>query len=130
MTSTIKAFNNQIQNFTNVLSERFPDLADLKIASNGLSTLCKFNIKKPIELFTQYVYKYRQIIMDRNEDGLLNMDLTNGLDKDEVDYASNIIKIMRDNWVQITDEEKENIWKYLQVLMKLIDKHLSEILSN
>ena len=130
MTSTIKAFNNQIQNFTNVLSERFPDLADLKIASNGLSTLCKFNIKKPIELFTQYVYKYRQIIMDRNEDGLLNMDLTNGLDKDEVDYASNIIKIMRDNWLQITDEEKDNIWKYLQVLMKLIDKHLSEILSN
>jgi hypothetical protein len=129
MSNTIKAFNNQLQNFVNVLSERFPNLSDLKIACTGLSTLMKFNTKKPIELFTKYTYKYREIVMTKNEVELLNTNFANDVDKDDVDYTIKLIRIMKDNWIQLTGEEKDNIWKYLEVLMKLIDKHLKEILS-
>jgi hypothetical protein len=129
MSSTIKAFNNQLQNFINVLSDRFPDLSDLKVASTGVSTLIKYNTKKPIELFVKYTYTYRELIMTKNETQLLNTDFMTVVDKEDIDYASKIITIMKDNWKQLTDDEKENIWKYLQVLMKLIDKHLTEILS-
>jgi hypothetical protein len=128
--STVNAFNNQLQNFTSVLYERFPNESDLKLAKTGLSALCKINKKKPIEIFIQYTYQYREIVMNKDVTSLLNTDFTQNVANDALDDTIKTISFIRKNWKLLNDEEKENMWKYLQVLMKLVDKYISENLSN
>jgi hypothetical protein len=131
--ATRKIFNSQLLNFTNVISERFPNVKELKIASTGLSTLNKINPKKPLEMFLQYTYKYRQQILDRDEQGLLSADINSDLKNNSLEVddesANQLIITLRSHWIELSTEEKENIWKYFEVLIKLADKYLQEALE-
>jgi hypothetical protein len=131
MSSTLKAFNNQLLTFTNVMSERFPDVKELRLAVTGLTTLNSINPKKPIELFLRFTYKYRDLVMNKEEDKLWNVDFNEDLKNEnlEDDNANQVILTLRNHWKELTNEEKENIWKYFQVLMKLTDKYLGEVIN-
>ena len=37
-----------------------------------------------------------------------------------------LMKNLRSNWSQLDTNEQNNIWKYLQVLIKLTDKYIAE----
>jgi hypothetical protein len=129
--ATRKIFNNQLLNFTNIISERFPNIKELRIASTGLSTLNKINPKKPMEMFLLYSYKYRQQILDRDEVGLMTADINSDLKDNNIDDegANQLIITLRNNWKELSEEEKDNIWKYFEVLIKLTDKYLQEALE-
>jgi hypothetical protein len=129
--ATRKMFNNQLLNFTNIISERFPNIKELRIASTGLSTLNKINPKKPMEMFLLYSYKYRQQILDRDEVGLMTADINSDLKDNNIDDegANQLIITLRNNWKELSEEEKDNIWKYFEVLIKLTDKYLQEALE-
>jgi hypothetical protein len=129
--ATRKMFNNQLLNFTNIISERFPEVKELKVASTGLSTLNKINPKKPMEMFLLYSYKYREQILNRDEEGLLKADINSDLRKQDIDDESSnqLIITLRNNWKDLSDEEKDNIWKHFEVLIKLTDRYLQEALE-
>jgi hypothetical protein len=129
--ATRKMFNNQLLNFTNIISERFPEVKELKVASTGLSTLNKINPKKPMEMFLLYSYKYREQILTRDEEGLLKADINSDLRKQDIDDESSnqLIITLRNNWKDLSDEEKDNIWKHFEVLIKLTDRYLQEALE-
>ena len=42
----------------------------------------------------------------------------------------NIMNTLKLEWKSLEDDEKDHIWKYLQVLMKLTDKYLKENLKS
>ena len=132
MTSTLKTFNNQMLAFSNVLTNRFSDNSSLSLAVSGLETLSSCNPKKTIELFTLYVYQYRDKIMNKDETFILTTDFvndnsteTNGASK----YATEMMVSLKINWNTLNQSEKDNIWKYLQVLVKLTDKYISETMN-
>jgi hypothetical protein len=129
--ATRKMFNNQLLNFTNIISERFPLVKELRVASTGLSTLNKINPKKPMEMFLLYTYKYREQILNRDEVGLLTADINNDLKQHDIDdeNSNQLIITLRNNWKDLTDEEKDNIWKHFEVLIKLTDRYLQEALE-
>jgi hypothetical protein len=129
--ATRKMFNNQLLNFTTIISERFPTVKELRIACTGLSTLNKINPKKPMEMFLQYTYKYREQILNRDEEGLLTADINGDLKQHSIDDESSnqLIITLRSNWKDLSNEEKENIWKHFEVLIKLTDKYLQEALE-
>jgi len=134
MSSTLKIFNTQLLNFSSAMSERFPTNRDLKVALTGLKTLSSMNPKKTMELFLTYTYKYRDIVMSKDEQRLINTDFSVDLKqcKELVENPENtneVIETLRKNWTELSSEEKENIWKYLQVLMTLTDKHIAESLG-
>ena len=129
--SILGAFNTQLENFSKSLTERFPEDLDMKVASKAVSTLKSVNPKKNIELFRGYVYVYKTMIETKNEEFLINGDIMNGIEscsselgidvnKDE---AYDIIGRLRNHWCSLDDSEKNNIWTYLQVLIKLTDKY-------
>ena len=67
--------------------------------------------------------------LNKDEVFLLNTDY---LEKDESNNKKeniDIIKNLKDNWKLLDKDEKEAVWKYLQVLIKLTDKYLSETLK-
>ena len=85
---------------------------------------------KNIEMFTLYVYKYRDKIMEKNEKLLLETDfVAENLDDDDDNSAFDIMSKLKSKWQNLNEEEKGNIWKYLQVLIKLTDKHIQNTLG-
>lgn len=127
----IKTFNTQLINLTEALTKRFDDDADLKLALTGIKTLKANNSNKNIEMFTLYVYKYRDKIMQKNEKLLLETDfVSENLNKDKDSSAFDIMAKLKAKWQSLNNEEKDNIWKYLQVLIKLTDKHIQKTLGN
>ena len=127
----IKTFNTQLINLTEALTKRFDDDADLKLALTGIKTLKANNSNKNIEMFTLYVYKYRDKIMAKNEKLLLETDfVSENSNKDKDSSAFDIMAKLKAKWQSLNNEEKDNIWKYLQVLIKLTDKHIQKTLGN
>ena len=64
MSAIVNTFNLQLINLATVLSKRFENDDDLKLAVTGIQTLKKANSNKNIEMFTMYVYKYREKNID------------------------------------------------------------------
>lgn len=128
MSDIVNTFNLQLINLATVLSKRFEDDNDLKLAVTGIQTLKKANSNKNIEMFTLYVYKYREKIMTKNEEMLLDTNFVNDNLSDTSDTgAFDIMSKLKAKWMSLAAEEKENIWKYLQVLIKLTDKHIQSL---
>ena len=126
----VNTFNTQLINLAEALSDRFKDDGDLKLASTGIKTLKSNNSNKNIEMFTMYVYKYRDRIMEKSEKLLLETDfISENLDKDDDNSAFDIMSKLKSKWQSLNNEEKDNIWKYLQVLIKLTDKHIQNTLG-
>ena len=127
--STIKIFNTQIFNFAKVLVNRFPDDKELKLGLTGIETLSKVNPKKNIEIFTIYVYKYRERIMNKDEKFILDTDFITENPDLNSNGASDIMQRLKLNWEELSEDDKENIWKYLKVLITLTDKYIKETLK-
>ena len=131
MSNTIKTFNNQIYNLVNTLSKRFPQDKDIKLAVTVIETLKSTNPKKSIDVFLLYAYKYRDRIMAQEESFFLEKEYSTA-DSEEIKskFSVNIIQNLKDNWGSLDTNEKENIWKYLKVLIKLTDKYIKENLNS
>ena len=126
----VNTFNTQLINLAEALSDRFKDDGDLKLALTGIKTLKANNSNKNIEMFTLYVYKYRDKIMEKNEKLVLETDfVAENLDEDDDNSAFDIMSKLKSKWQNLNEEEKCNIWKYLQVLIKLTDKHIQNTLG-
>ena len=130
MSSVIKTFNNQIYNLVNTLSNRFPEDKDIKLALTVTETLKSTNPKKSLDIFLLYAYKYRDLIMAADESFFLEKDYLNSNSEEiKKKFSVNLIQNLKDNWTNLESIEKENIWKYLQVLIKLTDKYLKDNLD-
>ena len=128
MSAIVNTFNLQLINLATVLSKRFESDNDLKLAVTGIQTLKKANSNKNIEMFTMYVYKYREKIMDKNEDLLLDTDFISENNQSDSDTSAfDIMSKLKDKWKTLESDEKDNRWKYLQVLIKLTDKHIQTL---
>lgn len=130
MTSTVKTFNNQLLNLSVTLSKRFPQDKDIKLAVTVVETLKNTNPKKSIDVFLLYAYKYRDRIVNRDESFFLEKNY-DGKKSEYVDkqFSVNLIDNLKHNWSSLESDEKENIWKYLLVLIKLTDKYIKENLD-
>ena len=130
MTSTVKTFNNQLLNLSVTLSKRFPQDKDIKLAVTVVETLKNTNPKKSIDVFLLYAYKYRDRIVNKDESFFLEKNY-DGKKNEYVDkqFSVNLIDNLKHNWSSLESDEKENIWKYLLVLIKLTDKYIKENLD-
>ena len=124
----MKIFNTQLFNFATVLVNRFPDDKELKLGLTGVETLNKVNPKN-VEIFTMYVYKYREQIMNKNEKFIVETDFISDNPDLNSNGASDIMQRLKLNWSELTPDDKENIWKYLKVLITLTDKYIKETLE-
>jgi hypothetical protein len=152
MSSTAKVFNNQLYNLVDCLHNRFPQSKELKLALTGIDTVRNYNPKRSLDVFVMYGYKYREFIMNKDEVGLKsinvdeeinqvkdsiksNNDLLSAYDhiKSQIDVKDyegiDIMEYILRHWDSLDTDEKENIWKYLQVLIKLADKYISDSLG-
>lgn len=118
-----ECFNTKLDEFLKDLNVAFPELADVKVLRNGLKLATALDKKMPQIYFNQNIANvYEKHILNKNEDFLLNHDYadlttdkTNGIDLD-------IVGKIKQLWCQMDEENKEAVWKYLQVLVLLNKK--------
>jgi hypothetical protein len=131
---TVELFASQLKTFAEILRDRFPQEPLFKravTATIAMKTLCP---QKCIKLFIAHSYKYRDDVMNKNEKDLLEHDYTEGLldlakDASEfitADESIELINTLKKHWFEFDEDEKENMWKHMQVLMILADRYLQE----
>ena len=133
--SIIDAFNTQLIKFVNEFEKKiiinYPEYhRDVKIYKLGLKTLLITNNIIAIDNFNKYVFPYRKIIRNNDENYFRNnsdqfindgTDLANEhhiSDDDRKQYILDVLKV-KVIWDTLNDNNKTIIWEYLNVLIKL-----------
>jgi len=81
------------------------------------------NKKLLLESFIQYVYPFKDQIMNKDEDFFLQGDNV-GVDQDYMSHAIHL----KDLWqTKLRPENKEVVWKYFQVMIVLAEKAVVEM---
>lgn len=120
----LRLFNTKADEFCRDLVSTFPEVSEFKQLKSGLLLLKNVDEKKPREFFHNFVSSnYRQHILDRDESFFLNEmqhQAHAGIDSSQ---WHNVICLLRGLWGNLSDENKDTIWKYFQVLIALDDKY-------
>lgn len=121
--SFLTAFNKQLCNLVNNLSDMFPTDPDLQFSKNTVAFLKKNNPRKLQKIFSEYVAIYKDQIKEEDDKFFLTKDfIKEDLDFDSNHYSNDIMKNLKKYWHLMDTESKQNIWKYLKVLIILNDK--------
>lgn len=118
--SITKAFNKIFISLIDDCILVFPNDMELKKYKKGARILDQFNPKKPYAVFKTYSTPFREYIDTKNEQFFLKNDYSNIKEVD--DDVTNFINKIKKLWSELTEDNKEKIWKYLQTLCTLTDK--------
>lgn len=142
MESDLTRFNNQMVNLLNGLKQidAFKNDKQIKIFEFKFNTIKSIDAKVPLTCFLKYVYPYKEQIMDKNELFFLGQvdnglpDITNNIKEDIGDDKEIILHQalnIKNHWVnELTQADKDMIWQYFQVLVKLTERYVSKLLNN
>ena len=119
----INMFNNKFEEFIKDLILLYPEDADFKTMKSSFNMLKIVDEKKPIEMFIIYGKKYKELVENKNESFFLQHDYKTELEfVDTKNITDEIIGRLKSYWISTNDSNKDTIWKYLQLLYKIIDK--------
>ncbi len=120
--SNTKKFNLTINNLIDDILLVFPDYQHLKSFKEKYNLLIKYNPKKPLGYFKDTVYNYKDKIINKEEDYFIKKEYNTDLENigDNEWYLDQVLNI-KELWVKLSDENKETIWTYFNILIKLTD---------
>lgn len=119
----INMFNKKFEEFIKDLILLYPNDADFKTMKSSFNMLKIVDEKKPIEMFMTYGNKYKEMVENKNESFFLQHDYKTELELvDTKNITDEIIGRLKTYWISTNDANKDTIWKYLQLLYKIIDK--------
>jgi hypothetical protein len=126
MISNLTRFNDQINDFMLKLINIFPEEKSILVYYNKFQLLRKINPRKVYEGISQYIYPYKEQIMSKNDDFFINL-----LDKnrDEINSQDSLLSFIDFHklWkTDISDDVRDNIWQYFQVLCILTEHIIQE----
>ena len=121
----LTAFNNIIFKFIDDLINTFPEEQDFKVYKQTLSILKSANAKKMCILFKNYSYNYREQIKNKDETFFISNNYDDLREASSTtfddDSVSSIINKLKLYWNELSNENKEQIWKYLNTMIQLSD---------
>jgi len=121
--SNVKKFNLTVNNLISDLILVFPDYKYLSVFKEKFTILSKYNVRKPIEYFKSTVYCFHAEIKAHNSDFFLKKDYINDINviQENQEWALDQVLNLKDLWKEITDSNKDIIWSYFNILIKLTE---------
>ena len=114
----IKAFNKLVFQFNDDLIAVFPQESDFKLSRHTFELLDKVNFKKIFELVGPHLIIHRDSLTSRDDNFFITTDASKYVETDDLI----IIKKLRDYWKNdMTEENKEKVWSYLNNSLKLTE---------
>lgn len=116
----LSLFVNQLNSLCCELADMYPEDVDIKMAKTSIDTMKRMNPKVIFTTFYQFVYPFRDQILNRHEEFFLNMDFS----KIAGGEAGNMMTVMnlKKYWGSMSDQTKDCMWQYFGVLIKLCEK--------
>ena len=119
-------FIEQTENLLNELCTILPDNKDMELYKEKFYIVKKANSTLIINSFIKYILKHKKNILERNETFFLNDQIVKDeLTEGNYSYAVNL----QNDWVNISEENKNIIWKYFHVLILLAEKYIIQNMS-
>ena len=122
----ISVFNTQISSFINDLILVYPNDNDLYTFKTSMKMLLLVDEKKVINMFKEFVYsKYKVQIEKRDSDFFLQNnydDIVAQTKTDTPEITAQLINKIKSYWISMSNENKEVVWKYFTVLIRLCEK--------
>ena len=123
-------FNTKITEFLDDLIRLFPDDADFKMYKTAISLAKLADEKKPLQYYKKFVTEeYKEHIRNKNDKFFLDHDYKEILSDSELsndinsgDFSSQIVDRLKGYWSQISDENKEIVWNYFTLFLKISEK--------
>jgi len=126
MSNTKQNFLKQIENFVTELATIFPTSGDILLLKENFLLLKSFNSNIVIEYFIQFIYPLKDQIIIKNEDFFLNGGGQEDIQETDT-HGLNLRNNIRTLWIsQMSEENKEIIWKYFKIFIILIEKYIKE----
>lgn len=122
--STKQVLLTQIDNFINELCTIFQNNGEILLFREKYNLVRGVNSNLIIEYFISYIYPFKKNIMNKEESFFLD-----GGGQEELKDNSGLK--LRDNiktlWItQLSEENKEIIWKYFKIFILLCEKYIIE----
>lgn len=125
-TIILNRFNETADEFCKDLVSTFPEVKEFKQLKSGLLLLKNVNEKQPRELFHKFVAEhFHKEIVAKDDSFFLNELHNHELLKGETSQWQNVLTLLRALWTGLSEVNKNNIWKYFQVLLALNDRYIS-----
>lgn len=127
MTSNLSKFNMTITNLIDdliiICGEKF---SNLKMFKEQFNLLKKCNPRKIIEQFLINIQPYKEQIKERNDNFFLKKNYQEEVTKnvsEETNIEKSLDQILnlKEIWITLEEKNKEIIWDYFNVLVKLIE---------
>jgi hypothetical protein len=115
----LKLFKTNLIKFLDALIEQYPSEGDLAVLRVFLSE--QIPIEDVLVIFSKRLLPYKQMIMNKDEKFFIEGDdVFKGVSSDTVSYCKNI-------WLsyKITNEDKEQIWKWFTLFVNLSEKYIN-----
>lgn len=122
--SVKQTFLKQTDNFINELCNIFPNAMDILLFQQKYNFIKSTNSNIIIEYFCQYIYPLKQKILDKDESFFLEGGGQEELkDTSGLKFRDSITKL----WInEMSEENKEIIWKYFKIFIILCEKYILE----
>ena len=112
-------FNKIVDKFLNELHTILPDEKDIVIFQSQVGVAIMVDPTKLLKSFIKYAYPHKDHILKKNEDFFLGDELSI-----KQDYMADAIHLT-DLWKnKLSDQNKEVVWKYFQVMTLLAEKSI------
>jgi len=119
----VNVFNEKFSEFIKDLIETFPDDKDFKLCKQSFTLLQMVDEKKPAEMFQIYAMKYKERIMNKEENFFLKHDFKEELEKsDDPNFSVELLLKLKECWKTLEQKNKDVIWSYLELLYKIENK--------
>ena len=115
------AFNNVLSKFIEDLIVIFPEENDFRVFKNGFFLLKKTNPRKVLNLFIYYYQNNKEKIDNKDDKFFLDKD-TESLAETDDNYIIKIMDKLKIYWINLSDTNKQTVWKYLNTLIKISEK--------
>lgn len=118
----IRVFTTVLERFLSELTAAFPDDAKLHFYGGTIRTFLQMQPAMVHRYFLQYVSPLRDRV-DKRDESLWTDDLGKMAGGNEV-APENLLEALRirDLWHVMTDNIKDNVWKYLSLLFQASDR--------
>lgn len=121
MSSPVGVFATQLIRFFEDLKESFPEERDIKSALEMIKFAKASNPKLILDIFHEHVYKSLNEPIKR-EDADFIIAYAHSKMKNEFNEISPALTIFDKYWTTMSDESRNNIWKWLKVLCILCER--------
>jgi hypothetical protein len=122
----IRLFNQKAEEFCKDLVSSFPEVNEFKQLKSAMLLLKNLDEKKPRDIFSKFItLQVREKIMSRDESFFLTTEIQNHIvDMEQINTSDwdSIVNLLRSLWMGLSDDNKDVIWKYFQVLITVSDK--------